>query len=395
MSRCAVRQASRFCRSACRDCSSASLSAVRIGLAANCASARASASSASSSASRLRCASRCAAALGASAAATNPSQRQRSPVLLTSRWPGLAAAPAAARPSALSTSPIWSSRRFSSALPDTCATAASTPPGRAGSPALGIGPAQWSGAPASEEASRSSPSAAPSAVSNPASTLSSSAIAVHRPLAPPLRIRLSVCASASSRLSARFDLLQLRPRRIERRLRLPRRFFGGDRRRFGFRRQRLRRLERRAPARSRHRRRRAARATPSASRCDVGDLLLQPRDARRRIFGAAPGLRPPRLDLRFEIGGDRAPRLPPRAPRACASSAAALAAAKASCLAGGFGFEPRPLVGGDASAPRRSRRAARARARHRQSVCSMRSRQLLRAALRRAALPRPVARRGW
>src|SRR5208283_5432663 len=59
--------------------------------------------------------------------------------------------------------------------------------------------AQWSGAAGSADASRSSPSAAPSAVSKPLATTISSTTGVQRSSAPALRSFSSVRDSASSR----------------------------------------------------------------------------------------------------------------------------------------------------------------------------------------------------
>ena len=123
-------------------------------------------SSASMSARRLRPASRRAAAVGAWAATAKPSQRHRSPSCDTSRWPGLSLAQCAA-PSArgddadLGEPPRHGVRRRG----DEGGQSGMTPAGSGGSATSTVAPPQWIGAAASTGASRSSPSAAPSAVS--------------------------------------------------------------------------------------------------------------------------------------------------------------------------------------------------------------------------------------
>lgn len=123
----------------------------------------AAASSLSSSARRLRCSSRCAAGVLASAAARYPSQRHRSPSRLTRRWPGLEF-PLQARPSRASTTPICASLRASTLGARTCAESGSHPCGSACASSRSTS-RQWIGAPSSAGTERSSPIAAPSAVS--------------------------------------------------------------------------------------------------------------------------------------------------------------------------------------------------------------------------------------
>ena len=122
------------------------------------------ASSPSMSASRPRSARRRAAPVGACASAAKPSQRHRSPSRDTSRWPGfsMATRPAA---SARATTPICARRRASSGGAVTCRDSGSAPCGSAGSVGSIAAPVQRIGEDGSAGASRSSPSAAPSAFS--------------------------------------------------------------------------------------------------------------------------------------------------------------------------------------------------------------------------------------
>ncbi len=162
-SRCAVRQCSRAAASAApaavrSDC--AASAALRLSSSV----VRAATISPSMSDRRLRCASRRAAPVGAWASAAKPSQRQRSPSRETRRWPGLSR-PASRAPSARSTTPIWARRRASSGGACTYWASACTPSGSAGSDGSIAAPIQRMAWDWSTGASRSSPSAAPSAIS--------------------------------------------------------------------------------------------------------------------------------------------------------------------------------------------------------------------------------------
>ena len=119
---------------------------------------------ASMSERRLRCARRRAAPVGACASAAKPSQRQRSPSRETRRWPGLSRH-ASRAPSARSTTPIWARRRDSSGGACTNWASDCAPSGSAGSDGSIAAPIQRMAWLWSTGASRSSPSAAPSAIS--------------------------------------------------------------------------------------------------------------------------------------------------------------------------------------------------------------------------------------
>ncbi len=192
-------------------------------------------------------------------------------------------------------------------------------------------------------------------------------------MAPPVenaaeRLRLGI-----EPVDQRLALLQLRPRRIHRRLRLTRRFFGRHGGRF------------RLPA--------AACAASSAPRCAVTPSSASSCCAHRlgvarpRRRSAASGARcasaassaPRTACARVPAPALRdrrqsAPRLPLRAVTSSLSvSASALAAANASALARRFRFEPlRAFSAASASASSLSVSSARSRVRHRHSVCSMR-----------------------
>ena len=159
---------------------------------------RACSSSFSMSTSRARSARRRAAPVGAWAAATKPSQRQTSPSGDTSRWPVFSCDTSSA-PRSFGTTPICASRRASSLGASTWAASASTPAGSAGSPSVTPVLVQRIGADGSTGASRSSPSAAPSAFSKPLATVTPSMIGGHRFLVSPLTSLEMVRASVSSR----------------------------------------------------------------------------------------------------------------------------------------------------------------------------------------------------
>ena len=102
---------------------------------------------------------------GASAAATNPSHRHRSPARVTSRWPGFKLRLQLVSRRAPATMPVWRRRRSARAAPQRASASGSTPAGSAGS---WRGTSTWrqcTAASSAAGASRSSPSAAPSAAS--------------------------------------------------------------------------------------------------------------------------------------------------------------------------------------------------------------------------------------
>ena len=122
------------------------------------------AASMSSTPSRLRSARRLGSGAGALRGGDKPSQRHRSPSRETSRCPALSWRYSRA-PSACATMPIWRSRRVSCGGAVTWAINGSTPAGRLGSRSAGGFRRQCRAPRPSPDASRSSPSAAASAIS--------------------------------------------------------------------------------------------------------------------------------------------------------------------------------------------------------------------------------------
>ncbi len=127
--------------------------------------ARTACSSASMSARRFLPARRRAAPVGALAATEKPSQRQRSPSRETSRWPGLSSGVEARRILARDDADLRQPARQLLRRLDVARRALRRPSGSAGSVGSMAAPAQRIGADGSIGASRSSPSAAPSAAS--------------------------------------------------------------------------------------------------------------------------------------------------------------------------------------------------------------------------------------
>ncbi len=122
----------------------------------------------------------------------------RSPSGDTSRWPVLSFE-ASCGPRSRLTTPIWARRRANSGGAVTWDASASTPSGNDGSPWTTPRFDQRIGALSSTGASRSSPSAAPSAFSKPFATLTPSMIGGHRFLVSPMTSLEIVLASVSSR----------------------------------------------------------------------------------------------------------------------------------------------------------------------------------------------------
>ncbi len=124
-----------------------------------------SSNSASMSARRFLPARRRAAPVGALAATEKPSQRQRSPSLETSRWPGLSSSQEPRRVGAADHADLRDAARTAPPAPSRDSRSGSTPSGSCGSSGSIAAPAQRMGEEGSTGASRSSPSAAPSAAS--------------------------------------------------------------------------------------------------------------------------------------------------------------------------------------------------------------------------------------